>query len=82
MKSSSPFGNLNPASLKALPKSFSFGKSIWQVLQLVPYILENAGIAKLLVALKATTTSTTRSKNFSTGHDRCRCMTVLPGSIC
>ena len=37
MKVSSSLGNLNPASLKALPKSFSLGKSIWQVLQDVPY---------------------------------------------
>src|SRR5208337_1498486 len=44
---SSSLGNLNPASLKALPKSFSLGKSIWHVLQLVPYMRENAGIAKL-----------------------------------
>ncbi len=42
---SSSFGNLNPASLKALPKSFSFGKSTWQVLQDVPYCRENAGMA-------------------------------------
>src|SRR5271166_3876445 len=47
---SSSFGNLNPASLKALPKSFSLGKSMWQVLQLVPYSRENAGIATLLLA--------------------------------
>src|SRR5215469_17239620 len=43
----SSFGNLKPASLKAFPKSFNLGKSIWQVLQLVPYILANAGIAWL-----------------------------------
>jgi hypothetical protein len=45
MKASSSFGNLNPASLKAFPKSFSLGKSTWQVLQDVPYWRENAGIA-------------------------------------
>src|SRR5208337_1706791 len=44
---SSSLGNLKPASLKAFPKSFSLGKSMWQVLQLVPYKRENAGIAKL-----------------------------------
>src|SRR5258708_5696626 len=38
-------GNLKPASLKALPKSFSLGKSRWQVLHDVWYCLENAGIA-------------------------------------
>ena len=42
---SSSLGNLKPASLKALPKSFSLGKSKWQVLQLVPYKRENAGMA-------------------------------------
>src|SRR5271157_895370 len=44
---SSSLGNLKPASLKALPKSFSLGKSMWHVLQLVPYWRENAGIPKL-----------------------------------
>jgi hypothetical protein len=48
MKVSSSLGNLNPASLKALPKSLSFGKSIWQVLHEVPYWCEKAGIAELL----------------------------------
>src|SRR5712692_4261776 len=48
MKVSSSLGNLNPASLKALPKSLSLGKSTWQVLQDVPYWRENAGMAKLL----------------------------------
>src|SRR3974390_2211913 len=48
MKLSSSLGNLNPASLNALPKSFSFGKSRWQVVQEVPYMRENAGMAKLL----------------------------------
>ena len=48
MKLSSSFGNLKPASLNALPKSFSLGKSRWQVLQDVPYWRENAGIAWLL----------------------------------
>ena len=42
---SSSFGNLKPASLNALPKSLSFGKSRWQVVHEVPYCLENAGIA-------------------------------------
>src|SRR5271157_1007242 len=44
---SSSLGNLKPASLKAFPKSLSLGKSMWHVLQLVPYMRENAGIAKL-----------------------------------
>src|SRR5208337_3973979 len=44
---SSSLGNLKPASLKAFPKSLSFGKSMWHVLQLVPYMRENAGIARL-----------------------------------
>src|SRR5581483_410629 len=44
---SSSLGNLNPASLNALPKSFSLGKSRWHVLQLVPYIRAKAGIAWL-----------------------------------
>ena len=42
---SSSFGNLKPASLKAFPKSFSFGKSRWQVVHEVPYCREKAGIA-------------------------------------
>lgn len=42
----SSFGNLKPASLNAFPKSFSLGKSMWQVLQLVPYIRANAGMAR------------------------------------
>ena len=46
-KVSSSAGNLKPASLKAFPKSFSLGKSLWQVLQDVWYILANAGMAWL-----------------------------------
>src|SRR6516164_6736843 len=42
---SSSLGNLKPASLNALPKSFNFGKSIWQVMQEVPYNRANAGMA-------------------------------------
>src|SRR5215469_14182069 len=60
---SSSFGNLNPASLKAFPKSLSLGKSIWQVLQLVPYILENAGIAKLGAEQSAIAIRTATSKS-------------------
>ena len=45
IKVSSSLGSLNPASLKALPKSLSLGKSTWQVLHDVPYWRENAGIA-------------------------------------
>src|SRR5262249_33449727 len=44
----SSVGNLKPASLNALPKSFSLGKSRWQVAQLVPYWRANAGIAWVL----------------------------------
>src|ERR1700751_960215 len=67
MKLSSSLGNLKPASLNALPKSFNFGKSIWQVLQDVPYWRENAGIA-WLVSENATTTSTL---NTTTNNPRC-----------
>src|ERR1019366_6610651 len=42
---SSSLGNLNPASLKALPKSLSLGKFTWQVAHEVPYWREKAGIA-------------------------------------
>src|SRR5271157_2153293 len=42
---SSSLGNLKPASLKALPKSLSLGKSEWHVVHEVPYLRENAGIA-------------------------------------
>src|SRR5215471_20830514 len=65
---SSSLGNLNPASLNALPKSLSLGKSIWQVLQLVPYILENAGIAKPGVAQSAMAMRTATSKNRCKKH--------------
>src|SRR5690348_10269486 len=37
IKDSSSLGNLKPASLNALPKSLSLGKSMWQVAQEVPY---------------------------------------------
>src|SRR5215472_18103195 len=49
IKSSSFLGNLKPASLNALPKSFSLGKFTWQVAHDVPYCLENAGIAYSLL---------------------------------
>ena len=54
---------------------------MWQVLQLVPYIRENAGIAKLLVVLNATTASTVRSNNLSTTRNEFRCMPVLLGAF-
>jgi hypothetical protein len=38
----------------ALPKSLSFRKSIWQVLQLVPHMRQNAGIAWLVVGNRRT----------------------------
>src|SRR5271165_3635346 len=44
-KVSSSFGNLKPASLNALPKSLSFGKTMWQVWHEVPYIRANTGTA-------------------------------------
>src|SRR5271169_5499299 len=47
---SSSLGNLKPASLKALPKSFSLGKSMWHVLQLVPYCRAKTGIATVCSA--------------------------------
>ncbi|MGB9122893.1 MAG: hypothetical protein WCE73_19925, partial [Candidatus Angelobacter sp.] len=40
-------GNLKPASLNALPKSFSLGKSEWQVAHEVWYWRAKAGIAWL-----------------------------------
>ncbi|HEY5028546.1 MAG TPA: hypothetical protein VIK39_09080 [Candidatus Angelobacter sp.] len=40
---------MKPASLKALPKSLSFGKSEWQVAHEVWYCREKAGIAWLAV---------------------------------
>src|SRR5690349_17694141 len=46
---SSSVGNLNPASLKALPKSFSLGKSEWHVAHEVWYWRAKAGIAWLAV---------------------------------
>jgi hypothetical protein len=73
----SSFGNLNPASLKAFPKSFNLGKTIWQVLQLVPYILENAGIARHGMELSAMVISTAISKNFLTGHKEYLCISLL-----
>jgi hypothetical protein len=54
---------LKPASLKALPKSLSFGKSTWQVVQDVPYWRENAGIAKLLAVNTNSVSSKRLSKN-------------------
>src|SRR6202008_3977190 len=63
VKLSSSLGNLKPASLNALPKSFSFGKSRWQVLQEVPYCRENAGIAWLLPVSMTSTISANRTTN-------------------
>src|SRR5215470_2916919 len=68
MKVSSSFGNLKPASLNALPKSLSLGKSTWQVAQDVPYCRENAGMAYPLpqrptsVKIKSTNTVVQRSE--------------------
>src|SRR5512140_722155 len=64
IKLSSSFGNLKPASLNALPKSLSFGKSEWQVAQDVPYCRENAGMAsprcgEATIKVRATTRETT-----------------------
>src|ERR1700741_4981329 len=63
MKLSSSLGNLNPASLNALPKSFSLGKSMWQVLQEVPYCRENAGIAWLVPVNASSVVRTNRTIN-------------------
>src|SRR5215471_10113177 len=79
---SSSLGNLNPASLNALPKSFSLGKSIWQVLQLVPYILENAGIAKLRVELSATAARTAIKQKFRCKRKEYLCISFLLCSYC
>src|SRR5271157_546111 len=74
---SSSLGNLKPASLKALPKSFSLGKSMWQVLQLVPYMRENAGIAKLLLADRIVSPSARNSGNLCISRNERRAITVL-----
>src|SRR5580704_17684029 len=42
---SSSFGNLNPLSLKARPKSLGSGQLLWHVAQAVRYFREKAGIA-------------------------------------
>src|SRR5215469_9555140 len=52
-------GNLKPASLNALPKSLSLGKSMWHVLQLRPYMRAKAGMAWLGLGNKNGSTSTT-----------------------
>src|SRR5215471_20056782 len=60
-KVSSSLGNLNPASLKAFPKSLSLGKSKWQVLQEVPYWREKAGMAELVPEKKSTAVERARN---------------------
>src|SRR6516164_5429417 len=67
---SSSLGNLKPASLKAFPKSLSLGKSIWHVLQLVPYMRENAGIAKLSCVEKSEKANVRKSKELQTERNR------------
>src|SRR5271169_6817887 len=57
---SSSVGNLKPASLKALPKSLSLGKSMWQVLQEVLYCRENAGMASARGGVTSTAMTTAR----------------------
>src|SRR5271165_5711026 len=74
---SSSLGNLKPASLKAFPKSLSLGKSIWHVLQLVPYMRENAGIAKLWPADKIVSPSPRKSGILSIMRKARRAITVL-----
>src|SRR5271169_5987051 len=74
---SSSLGNLKPASLNAFPKSLSLGKSMWQVLQLVPYILENAGIARPLLVLKVISASTKISQKNCIRGNEYRSMSVL-----
>ena len=66
---SSSLGNLNPASLNALPKSFSLGKSMWHVLQLVPYKRENAGIASALVRRNEVKRTRRRTEEISTQYE-------------
>src|SRR5450756_1115861 len=74
---SSSLGNLKAASLKAFPKSFNWGKSRWQVLQLVPYMREKAGIAKLLLADRIVTTRASNSRDSRTVRTVCRGMSIL-----
>src|SRR5208337_609459 len=74
---SSSFGNLKPASLNAFPKSFSLGKSIWHVLQLVPYMRENAGIARPSLANRIVNTSKRNSKVLCIMRNGRRAITIL-----
>src|SRR6516164_1904227 len=71
---SSSLGNLKPASLKAFPKSLSLGKSIWQVLQLVPYMRENAGIGKLGAEQSAIAMKTATSKSLCKKRNESLCI--------
>src|SRR5664280_898369 len=87
-KDSSSLGNLKPASLKALPKSLSLGKSEWQVVQEVPYLRENAGIA-LAEGGSDRTASTDRPANITVKRreihlpftDRPQCFKSQPGRL-
>src|ERR1035438_5278081 len=74
---SSSLGNWNPASLKALPKSFSLGKSMWHVLQLVPYWRENAGMAKLGYAVRTTRTNRIGGKHLLRRRNGCVLIATL-----
>src|SRR5579862_2537408 len=75
MKVSSSLGNLKPASLNALPKSFNLGKSTWQVLQEVPYWREKAGMAWLYDG-----NTVPENTNTSSAHMR-YCTCILPPPI-
>jgi hypothetical protein len=53
------------------------GKSMWQVLQLVPYILENAGIATLRVELSAMAIRTAINKKLCIRRNKYLCIFFL-----
>ncbi len=77
---SSSLGNLKPASLKAFPKSFSLGKSIWHVLQLVPYRREKAGMARLWCDVRSKRARTASSRNLPpVRNERPRIPNLLAG---
>src|SRR5664279_5289866 len=74
---SSSLGNLKPASLKALPKSFSFGKLMWHVLQLVPYWRENAGMATLGCAINTNRTNAITERSVLPARNGCHDIATL-----
>src|ERR1700694_3850750 len=76
-KLSSSFGNLKPASLNAFPKSFNFGKSMWQVLQEVLYCRENAGIAYAFAGIKEKATGSRKKPDTRNRRPHRRISTLL-----